>query len=243
MRAQDATVPDDKVPVYDAVVIKPDKSGSGNSATNTSLSLYKATNVSLKSLLEDAYRIKEDLITGVPRDVESARFDIEAKVVDPDMDVLKHLKEDQRRSMRREILLDRFHVKAHIEVKTLPVYEMTLTKDGPKFKEAAKSEGGSGTSSNISGSEAEFTANDITMAELAGSLYFVVKRTVLDRTGLTEKYDFKLKWLPDDAPETGNDSGPSLFTALKEQLGIRLESAKGPVDTLVIDHAEMPSEN
>jgi uncharacterized protein (TIGR03435 family) len=237
------SVPDAKLPVYDAVVIKPNSSGSGSSRISSNADLYNATNVSLKALLQDAYNVKADMITGVPKDMESAHFDIQAKVIEPDLDVLKKLDLDQRRAMRRAILLDRFQLQVHTEVKTLPVYEMSLTKDGPKFKESTSTGNGSSTHTHNIPHGTELNARNVTMASFAGTLYSEVHRTVLDKTGLAGKYDIDMKWSPDDAATPDPDAGPSVYTALQEQLGLKLQSAKGPVETLVVDHVEMPSAN
>ena len=246
--AQSVAVPmaatsDAKIPEYDAVVIKPNSSGSGSSRISSNMDLYNATNVSLKMLLQDSYNVKEDMITGVPKVMESARFDVEAKVVDPDPAVLKKLDADQRRAMRRAILLERFQLKVHTEVKTLPVYEMSVTKGGPKFKESPTTGSGSSTHTHSIHGGTELTARNVTMASFASTLYSEVHRTVADKTGLTGKYDLDMKWTPEDQPATDADAGPSIFTALQEQLGLKLQSAKGPVETLVVDNVEMPSAN
>jgi uncharacterized protein (TIGR03435 family) len=241
--APQTTVPDAKMPAYDVAVIRLNKSGSGLVNIWSNTDNYKASNVSLRVLLQDAYGIKEDLISGIPAAVNSARFDVEAKVVDPDVSVLKKLNENQRRGMLRDVLFERFQLKAHLEVKTLPVYEMVIAKHGPKFKpsvDGGKDDGGTSVRGSRSG--VKFTARDITMASFADSLHRQVDRTVLDKTGLPGKYDISLQWSKDDL--SGADSGPSiLFTALQEQLGLQFRAAKGPVETLVVDHAEMPSEN
>jgi uncharacterized protein (TIGR03435 family) len=235
---------DAKIPSYDVVVIKPNKSGTGSSRISSNMNLYNATNVSLKILLQDAYDLNEDLIAGIPDSIESARFDIQAKVVDTDPDVLKKLDTEQRRAMRRAILVDRFQLKAHIERKTLPVYEMVVIKGGPKFKTSSNN-GNSGYSIHTHNIQngTELVARNISMASFASALYAQVHRTVSDKTGFASKYDLDLKWSADDSADPGSDSGPSIFTALQEQLGLKLRSAKGPVETLVVDHAEMPSAN
>lgn len=232
-----------KLPAYDAVVIKPNNSGSGSSRISSNMDLYNATNVSLKMLLQDAYDVKADMITGVPKPMESARFDIQAKVVDPDLDVLKKLDSDQRRAMRRAILLERFQLKVHTDVKTLPVYKMSVMKGGPKFKESSSTGSGSSTHTHNIPGGIELNARNVTMASFASTLYSEVHRTVTDKTSLSGKYDLDMKWTPDDQPATDTDAGPSIFTALQEQLGLKLQSAKGPVQTLVVDHIEMPSAN
>lgn len=229
-----------KPPAYDVVSIKPNKSGSSSLDIDTSNHTYSATNISLKKLLENAYDIKEDLISGVSGPVASARFDIEAKIVEPDADALKKLSAREQGAMLLPFLMERFQLKAHTETKTLPVYELIAIKSGPKFKQSAgDSTGNRGTSIH----NRELTAHDIPMTSFARTLEGQLHRTVIDKTGLTGSYDFTLRWSPEDGSNAQTDSAPSIFTALQEQLGLKLQSAKGPVETLVVDHAEMPSEN
>jgi uncharacterized protein (TIGR03435 family) len=234
---------DAKTPVYDAVAIKPNDSGSGSSRISSNMDRYNATNVSLKSLLEDAYGVKEDMITGVPKPMESARFDIAAKVIDPDPAVLKKLDAEQRRTMRRAILLDRFQLKVHTEVRTLPVYEMSVMKGGPKLKISSSTGNGLSTNTHNIAHGTELNARNVSMAALASTLYSQVHRTVVDKTGLGGRYDLDLTWSPDDRSTPDPDAEPSIFTALQDQLGLKLQSAKGPVEILVIDHVAMPSAN
>ena len=151
----------------------------------------------------------------------------------------------------QNMLIDRFHLQIHHDVKQLPVYNLNVAKGGFKVKEAdpnnpypeMKMNGAriSGAGSMMFG-PGQFTGNAVTMASLAGNLSNILGRLVIDKTGLTGKYDLVLKYAPDDAPST-TDPGPSLFSALEEQLGLHLESAKGPVDTIVVDHLEQPTEN
>jgi uncharacterized protein (TIGR03435 family) len=239
-----------KVPAFDVVSIKPNKSGSGNNSTNFSNNSFSATNISVKMLLEDAYGVKQDLIYGLPGWANSDRFDIQAKIVEPDLDLLKNLSLKRARAMLQALLVDRFQVKVHTETKTLPVYELVVVKDGPKFKESApegspedKSPNGVGRGS-MTVQNTDLTGHAIPLASLANMLTDQLHRTVLDKTGLTGQYDLLLKWTADDATDASPDSStPSIFTALQEQLGLKLQSSKGPVDTLVVDHVEMPSEN
>jgi uncharacterized protein (TIGR03435 family) len=204
----------------------------------------------LKNLLEDAYGIKEDLISGVSGPVESARFDIQAKIVDADRHA-KRLTRKQQRAMLLPFIEERFHLRAHTETRTLPVYELIVLKDGPKFKQSAddsKQSGGTSVQNNR-----ELTAHGVSMASFASTQTNSVHRTVIDKTGLAGLYDLALKWSPDDGSNQGasnrdgsntqTDSGPSIFTAVQEQLGLKLKPAKGPVETLVVDHVEMPSAN
>ena len=228
--------PEAKAPAYDVGSIKPNKSGSGSSGIDSDNYRFTATNVSLRAMLEAAYGVKGDLVSGIPKTVDDARFDVTAKIVDPDPKVLGHLTREQDRALLRPFLFDRFHLKLYTETKQLPVYELVVVKGGPKFKEAADNKG-AGTHSN----GRELTAHAISMAWLSDSLFNQVHRTVIDKTGLTGKYDLTLKWSPEDSPDPANETSPPIFTALKDQLGLKLQPAKGPVETLVVDHAEMPS--
>jgi uncharacterized protein (TIGR03435 family) len=266
--APQAATEDVKVPGFDVVSIKPNKSGSGMIRVMTKPDGYSATNISLKMLIAAAYGIKDYLISGEPSWAGSARYDIDAKVAGPDVDVLKKLSPEQRRSMLQPLLADRFKLKVHTESKELPVYELVVAKGGSKLKEATLGDtyangikgldGSPGRAGMMRVSRNQLTAQGVPIASLVNMLSQQFQRTVIDKTGLTGKYDLELNWTPEDSaiagsPMTGggqpggeqppDSSGPSIFTALQEQLGLKLQTAKGPVDTLVIDHVEMPSEN
>jgi len=258
---------DVKLPAFDVVSVKPNKSTSGMIRIMFKPDGYAASNVSLKMLIQGAYGIREDLISGAPNWADSARYDIDAKVAGSDVDALKNLTPEQRRSILQPLLADRFKLKAHTETKQLPVYELVLAKGGSKLKEAApgdtyangiKGPDGVGRGGMMRMGRGQLTAQGVPMTSLANNLAQQLHRTVIDKTGLTGKYDLELNWTPDqgsdpmfkgpDGSQPHSDaapdaSGPSIFTALQEQLGLRLQSAKGPVETLVIDHVEMPSEN
>jgi len=233
-----------KRPAYDVVSIKPNKSGSGSLNVNENIDTYNAKNITVKGILEEAYGIRRDLISGVPGPIESAHFDVMAKIVEPDAAAIRKLTGKQRGAMLLPILAERFQLKAHTETRILPVFELVVVSSGPKFKRSADQKSNDiGTS--IQGTErgTELTAHGITMASLASSLEGQVHRPVIDRTGLAGHYDVAMKWASDTAPSSEANPGPSIYTALQEQLGLRLKATKGPVETLVVDHVEMPSEN
>lgn len=233
-----------KLPAYDVVSIKPNKSGSGSLDVDSNVDTYNAKNITVKSLLEDAYGIRKDLISGVPAPIDSAHFDVMAKIVEPDAAAIRKLTGRQRGSMLLPILAERFQLKAHTETRILPVFELVVVASGPKFKHSADQKSHS-TGTSIQGSDRgiQLTAQNISMASLASSLEGQVHRPVIDRTGLAGNYDVAMKWSSDTVPSAEANSGPSIFTALQEQLGLKLRPSKGPVDTLVVDHVEMPSEN
>ncbi len=257
---------DVKVPEFDVVSVKQNKSADGRMRIMFTPDGYSATNVSAKQLIQMAYGIRQDLISGGPGWVESAGYDFDAKVAGPDVDALKKLSPEQRRSMLQPALTDRFKLKVHTETKQLPVFELVVAKGGSKLKEASPSDtyanGIKGPDGVARGGMMRFgpgqlTAQAVPMTSLVNMLSQQLHQTVIDKTGLTGKYDLELNWTPDQGSEPmfkGTDgsqhaepapdsSGPSIFTAIQEQLGLKLQSAKGPVETLVIDHVEMPSEN
>ncbi len=232
--------------VYDVVSVKVNNTGSNGSSTNTEYDHFKTTNASLKHLLDLAYGIRQDLISGIPGAIEGQRFDIEAKILDPDEDAWRKTPIEQKRAVLAKMLENRFALKVYKETKTLPVYDMTVLPSGVKFKPTpeAKSHEGSGVGENGHNNNIELTVTYLSMADLARNLANDVHRTVIDKTGLPGHYDFVLKWYDDhgtDVPPDG--SAPVIFTALQEQLGLKLVPGKGPVEVLVVDHVEMPTEN
>jgi uncharacterized protein (TIGR03435 family) len=191
-------------------------------------------------LLQSVYNVRRDLISGVPGPIDSARFDVEAKIVEPDPEALKKMTPEQHRMMLEPGLRERFQLKVHTEIKTLPAYELVALPEGVKIKESANGEKGN-TGLGINNNR-ELTATNVSMESLAKALSDLVHKTVIDRAGLTGRYDFTLKWARDESPES-TEEVPELFTAIREQLGLKLQSGKGPVETLVVDHVEMPTEN
>lgn len=244
--AQTNTTPqtaDAKLPTYDVFTIKPNKSGSGSSGSHSRGDNFTATNISLKQLLAQAFGLRQELISGIPGAIDSARFDIQAKVVEPDPDALEKLTGKQWGAMLLPMLTERFHLETRPEIKTLPVYELVVIPAGPKFKPTASDAKGHGTSINGRNNHMELTANNLSMKLLADLLSNQVSRTVVDKTSLAGSYDLTLQWSREESSTTDTDVSPSIFTALPEQLGLKLQPAKGPVETLVVDHVEMPSED
>jgi uncharacterized protein (TIGR03435 family) len=217
---------------FEVATIKPAPPQSeGHTSTrmssDTDTGKLNYTNVNLKEVIGKAYKVQQYQITG-PDWIETERFDIVAKFA-------PHSGADQLPLMLQALLADRFNLALHRETRELPMYALVVTKNGPKFK---SSETETGISSNSSRTRWHVTAK-VTMRGFAEFLSDEAGRPVVDRTGLTGSYDMTLDWAPDDA-SAANDStaGPSLFTALQEQLGLKLEATKGPVEMLAIDRAE-----
>jgi uncharacterized protein (TIGR03435 family) len=190
---------------------------------------FTAMTAPLKNLVGFAYQLREHQVTGGPGWIDTEPFDISAKADAPAND-------DQLHQMVQALLADRFQLKFHRETKEQPVYTLVLAKSGPKLKEVKTVGRGVGI-----GMRGRLNGNGADMETLASVLSTRLGRSVVDRTGLKGFYDFVVTWTPDEVqPDT---PGPSLFTALQEQLGLKLESSKGPVEILVIDHVEKPTEN
>jgi uncharacterized protein (TIGR03435 family) len=147
---------------------------------------------------------------------------------------------DERLGLLLQSLLeDRFALKIHRETRESTVYSLVMAKGGPKMT-VDSGEGGSSSNTNSRDGASTMVAKRTTVDRLASRLERQVGRRVTDNTGLTAAYDFTLTWSQDLNPDSGL---PSIFTALQEQLGLRLDSTKGPVDMIVVDSVERPSEN
>ena len=233
---------------YDVISVKPNKTGSGNMSINTGDATMRAENVSLKMLLTNAYDIRDSLISGLPPWAVSMRWDISAKIVDPDptQKDRKLSREESQAKWRAEvlsILTERFQVKVHNEVKVQPIYDLTVAKVGSKLKPTDAPEGKRG---NMWVNNSELTATGIPISSMLTFLAGETNRNVVDKTGLTGDYDLNLKWSREDQAVSSADNGstdkpPSIFTALQEQAGLQLVPDKGPVTTLVVDSIQMPA--
>jgi uncharacterized protein (TIGR03435 family) len=191
-------------------------------------------NEPVKLLVRMAFQLQDSQIAGDPAWLVSDRYDIEAKTGLPEK-----LTPEQLAPMLQDLLADRFHLKSHRETREIPVYALTVAKGGPKLKAAAEGEA-AGMNTHPGSKSSQAVATATTMDLLAKYVGNRVGRIVLDKTGLGRAYDFTLEWAPDSAADS---SAPPLVTALHEQLGLRLESQKAPVEVLVIDSISRPSEN
>jgi len=247
-------------PEFDVVSIKPFKGESGGphwlGLTPQGISIQ---DMPVKDLLQAAFGVEDDRILGAPSWVKTDEFDIVAKVAGPDVPVWEKQTFFQRGLSLRPILEDRFQLKFHYETKVLQAYVLTIAKGGSKMKEYVPPGNPVTNGLHLVGRGC-LEAQGIAMEWVIRELSLQLNQTVLDKTGLTGKYDFALQWEPDDAyssatgggsgGQPGNDNAPppdpggaSLFAALREQLGLKLESQKSPVKVIVIDHIETPSPN
>jgi bla regulator protein blaR1 len=236
---------------YEVVSIHPSKPGQGR----TYFRGYRTENATAMQLLTFAYQVHEYQITGAPRWATSDRFDVnftpDRKEANPGPGmamVQAGAWMDRNRQRMQAVLRDRFGLVLRAETHELPVYALVLAKGGPKLSPPSDLPGPVfGFSGGVSGPR--ITARNATIKMLTNSLSQQLDRTVIDDTGLSGQYDFTLEWTPDPPVLTSSNehavapSGPSIFTALTEQLGLRLESRKGPVPVYVIEKIERPGEN
>jgi bla regulator protein BlaR1 len=259
------------LPKYDVASVKPGGSEAGPSLLHFTPDGTSIQNLRLDFLLQQAFGVERDRIIGAPSWVESKRFDIEAKVAPEDAPKLDKLKAEDRGRMLIPLLVERFNLKYHYETREMPMYVLTVAKGGTKLVASKPETTADPTPPPFGGApprgidtrgrmmmnpgRIESQATSIDM--LAHSLAPQVGRSVVDKTGLTGRYDFTLQWTPDNAPlpllggpggaahvEAASDApSVSVFTAIQEQLGLKLESEKDNVDVIVIDHIDLPSPN
>jgi uncharacterized protein (TIGR03435 family) len=229
--AQTPTVPSTHR-TFDTASIRPAKSPNGGVASQILPGgRVLATNVTLLILLRWAYNVAQFQIVGEPGWASTDSYDISAA---PES-AATH---DEALEMIRTLLADRFYLALHRETKEVPILALTIAKGGARL---AKSIDADEMHTSMHGAPHGVTAH-ATMAHLARYLTNQLGRQVIDRTSLPGLFDFTLEFAPEG---NGADAipGPSIFTALQEQLGLKLEPAKGPVEILVIDHVEKPSQN
>jgi uncharacterized protein (TIGR03435 family) len=244
-------MPADAKPTFEVATIKPSRPEAqgrsilvGRGGTN----LFTTTNTTLHDLIVFAYGVHARQVTGGPGWLENDRYDLMGK---PDVPGSPSV--TQLTTMVQKLLEERFQLTFHREKKELSAYAISLAKNGPTL---GKSESNGGILPGFSGrGPGSIAVRNSTMSEFANFLQSrIVDRPVVDRTGLTDRFDFTLRWTPDQAPGAAGpnapppppdnaDAPPDMFTAFQQQLGLKLESTKVPVDVMVIDKASKPSEN
>jgi uncharacterized protein (TIGR03435 family) len=217
---------------FEVASIKPTSTRDGSFTTNFAPGgRFSCRNMDLQKLLRIAYELQDYQISGGPPWFTSAGFDIQAKAAATSVEPTR----EQMRAMLQALLTDRFHLALHRETRQLPIYALVVVKSGPKLQAAAPN--APQTNSSRLG---HILTQRMSIAELASILTFDLKRPVRDQTGLKGEFAFTLDWTPGLADSS---DGPSVFAAVQEQLGLKLESTKGPIEVLIIDHSEKPSEN
>jgi bla regulator protein BlaR1 len=235
---------------FDVVSIKPSDPFSERQRIGISPGgSFEASGVRLSDLIQQAYNIRPFQLLGASGWMETDRYEIHTKDEKPgpsEAEIAK-MSEEQRNAVRDQflaklqaLLAERFQLKIHRETKEMPIYILTLAKGGPKLQTPPDDKpGGTLSSRRTDDGKREVIGQKLTAAGLARFLSGQIGRTIIDQSGLAGKYDFKLTW----APDMGDTTGPSLFTALQDQLGLKLDSSRGPVEVVVVESAEKPSAN
>jgi uncharacterized protein (TIGR03435 family) len=227
-------------PAFEVATIKPAATPSdGHTHINYPPNdRFSASNITVLALMQWAYATPEKQILDGPAWLGSSRFDIQAEAdIGEQMKTLTSKEGNElKRRMVQALLADRLQLKLHQETRNLPAYDLVLAKSGQKLQ-PSKSSGKS-----IGVRRTSFNGDGLDMTTIAEELSKITGRVVVDKTGLTGRYDFKLAWTADDATAADGDP-PTLFTAIQEQLGLKLEPAKEPVPVLVIDHVDQPTPN
>jgi uncharacterized protein (TIGR03435 family) len=208
---------------------------------------FQTTNVSLSKLLAFSYGVQEKQLIGLPPWAETDKYDIDAK---PDTNGAPNKK--QLQGMVQKLIADRFKLTFHHDTKELSVYALSAAKTGAKLTKSENQDGLPGFGLRGLGA---VTVRNATMSDFAAMMQeTVLDRPVVNQTELAGRYNFSLNWTPDDSqyggmaakmpPPTDNaNPPPALYTAIQEQIGLKLDATKAPTDVMVIDHVEKPSEN
>jgi uncharacterized protein (TIGR03435 family) len=235
----------DAKPKFEVATIKPSQNPQGFGFTVNRSGWLTTHNTSLTDLIKISFGLHPKQITGGPSWMETEKYDVTGK---PDTEGIPSI--TQLMAMVQQMLPDRFELKFHREKKELAAYGLSITKSGIKIQEETSNPnglpgfGGGGTRG--------LNVRNATMAEFAQFLQAnVLDQPVVDLTGLgSKRYNFILKWTPDGpqgalggAADANADAPPDIYLAAQQQLGLKLESTKAPVDLFVIDHVEKPSEN
>jgi uncharacterized protein (TIGR03435 family) len=236
----------DADPTFEVATIKPSHPDEQRSVVVSGVRLITGA-TSVVDLMMFAYGVHALQIVDGPEWMNAEKFDV---VVQPSLP--GRPSSAQMRSIVQKLLADRFKLGFHHAQRELPVYRIVIAKRGSKLAPTTKEEQGNNTAA-IGIRPGEMTVINATLSEFASLMqrYVRLDRPIVDHTGIVGKYDFKLSWTPDFSQFDGNPPGParsdenapSLYTAVQEQLGLRLEAAREPADVMVIDHVERPSEN
>jgi len=238
----------DATPVFEVATIKPSRPETQGKGIMVRGRNFSTVNTSLSDLITFAYALHARQITEGPAWLESEKYDLTAK---PDAEGQPNDK--QWKTMLQKLLADRFKLTFHRDKKELSVFAIVVGKNGPKLTKSA------GDPNGLPGlffrGLGDLPARNATMADFAGVMQTaVLDRPVVDQTGLSGRFDFELKWTPDEtqfgglgvrvpAPSDDPSAPPDLFTAIQQQLGLKLQPTKAPVEVLVVDRVEKPSEN
>jgi uncharacterized protein (TIGR03435 family) len=237
-------------PSFEVASIKPSDPNDSDLGFHESNGRFAVTNYNVKRLVAFAYGVEIFQVLGGLAWTGSDRYDIIAKIPD---DLAKRREPDDVKRMVQALLSDRFKLAMRTESRELPIYALVVDKNGSKLHTSKPTVGSSGLSGSSGSGRTQWIFTDAPLYLLTHNLSQRLGRPVVDRTNLNGNYDFKLKWTTgqsqsssqagDPVRPLSDDSDLTIFTAIQEQLGLRLESQKGPAEVFIIDHAEKPADN
>jgi uncharacterized protein (TIGR03435 family) len=242
-----------KMPSFEVATIRPSKPGTFRQDMDESGNRLTFQNYTVRHLIREAYGLKSDSqILGGPEWIDKQGFDIVAKVDDVESALMDKMTDDQSDRewdlMLQSLLADRFQLKVRREDRALPVFALVVARSGAKFKHTPMK--GSNAKAGDPGIEihrAELTANAATMdmfADVLSAMRDISGRLVVNHTSLSGNFDFQLDWARDRGDDASQDSPyPGLFTALQEQLGLKLKPDRATVNVVVVDSVAEPTRN
>jgi uncharacterized protein (TIGR03435 family) len=229
-------------PSFEVASIKPSTTNEpGYFKFNVGTDRFRGTNMSLKDWIKNAWAVTDFEMTGAPEWISSENYDIDAKAERPIRSV------DEGYQMLKSLLQNRFSLKVHREMKEMPMYSLVVAKNGVKMKPSDDQTGTTGGVKEVR--YGRVVGEAVPLSTVAGILTGLAGRRVLNKTGLMDRYDVDLRYTPElgqpgATPEpTDSPDAQSLFGALQSQLGLKLESTRGPVEVLIVDHVERLSAN
>ncbi|AFL89395.1 Protein of unknown function (DUF3738) [Terriglobus roseus DSM 18391] len=225
-------------------IVKPNVRNDGRWRAQFVATGYTAMGVTLKQIIQDAYFVyDESRLEGLPKWASTEKLDLDARVDTEQLATFEKLSTEQKQLLLQRLLHQRFGLQAGFEKKAGRQYVLTIAKGGAKLKRSAQAV----NESNEKGlwpslRPGKMVASHVPMGEFARSLGLVLGRPTIDRTGLNDHFDIALEWQP-DLDSAGETSGPSVFSALKDQLGLELRLDKAATDVLVVTAVEHPQSN
>jgi uncharacterized protein (TIGR03435 family) len=224
-----------QTPSFEVAAIHPNAAGAApGTGFNFDGTTLDVTNTTLQYLIRSAWHVQADQIVGGPAWVASDRYDIKAKTGGTEK-----VAPVVFRAMLQNLLTDRFALRAHRDTRQMTVYVLVTDKGGTKLRENT-GDGSSRLNTDRTSGKATLTCTGVSMEQFSGYIGEKLGRIVVDKTQLSGAYDFTLEWDPE---QSSGENGPSMFTGLREQLGLRLGTQKIPVDVLVIHNVGRPSGN
>jgi uncharacterized protein (TIGR03435 family) len=229
----------DAHPAFEVATIKPSDPNSSSNGFHSTGRHISCDNETLDDMISLAYGVHEREIAGGPAWLKTSRYDVDGiSNIDGEPNL------QQMEEMYQKLLADRFKLTVHREEKNLPVYAIRMQKGPPSLTKSLGDPNGQSDDTRIHGGAGRtMRYTNTSMGDFALSLAYFLDKPVVDETGLTGRFDFVLSWTSDDTRTSNPNDPPSVFTAIQEQLGLKLESTKASAGVLVVDNVSRPSEN